>query len=174
MRPPLLIKKVSGPVHKPGPHRFWGVWLHDVQGSVVALLTAAGYLAERIRYTPYGDAVVRANYGDLDDSGFVNAADFNALAGVYLSTMKDNPTVYILNADFDADGKINAGDFNILSGHFATSPEPVAGALSTVGNTIGYAGYVWDAALGGNTSGMYLARNRWYSTNQSSGQKGDG
>jgi RHS repeat-associated protein len=37
--------------------------------------------------------------------------------------------------------------------------------MSSVGNTIGYAGYVWDPALGGAASGQFLARHRWYSPN---------
>lgn len=58
---------------------------------------------------------------------------------------------------------VNTADFTILSGNYTTSTSVPAGALSTVGNTIGYAGYVWDPALGGSTTGMYLARHRWFS-----------
>lgn len=135
--------------------------------GVVALLDVYGGLAERIHYAPYGDARVFANYGDANEDGVVNTLDSNVLSGAFGTTMEDENTTpgYDIRADLNADGVIDSADFNILSAHFGASSKPTAGWFSTIGNTIGYAGYVWDNALGGDTTGMYLARHRWYSPN---------
>jgi RHS repeat-associated protein len=129
--------------------------------SVVALLDEQADLLERVRYSAYGLAKQHSvTLGDINGDGVTNFADLtsvNTAFGKYLANPSD---VYSADADFDGNGVVNFGDQSRVLSNFGMPGAP-AGQISQHGNTIGYAGYLFDPA-----TEMALARFRWYDPEQ--------
>jgi RHS repeat-associated protein len=104
-------------------------WRHDV----VALVTAAGALKERVRYSSYG-VPFGIPLGDCDSDGDVDSADTAILLGAWgTSTAK---------CDLDLNGTIDATDQSMLLGNSGATGG--AGSLTRSWNRFGYAGYAGD------------------------------
>ncbi len=114
---------------------------------------ADGILVERTDYSPYGVARHRPP-ADLNGDGAIDGVDqlifFNAW-GAAIGAAAYNP-----DADINFDGAVNGADFLILSNNFGADPAP-PGAISKLGNTVGYSGYIYDEAIN-----LSLARFRWH------------
>ncbi len=125
----------------------------DRKYDVIAMTDADGILKERTDYSPYGVARQRPP-ADLNGDGKIDGVDqlifFNAW-GAAIGAAAYNP-----DADINSDGAVNGSDFLILSNNFGADPAP-PGAISKLGNTVGYSGYIYDDAIG-----LSLARFRWY------------
>lgn len=107
------------------------------RGDVSALVDTAGYVLERVAYTPYGVPRVYPGVdGDWDGDGDVDQDDLDDYAALWLS---DDPL-----ADVDGNGTVEPED---LAYYYAswTNGWTASGGLSVVtDNRLGYAGYLWD------------------------------
>jgi RHS repeat-associated protein len=124
--------------------------LCDRRYDVVELADNTGAAQERVRYSAYGKAWVTRD-GDADSSGAIDGADLGLLMGAWGSSYGDanyNPDV-----DLNNDGIIDGADMGILLGAWGSYDTSSSG----FGNTVLYAGYLYDAA-----AGLHLARFRWY------------
>ncbi|MEZ6209995.1 MAG: RHS repeat-associated core domain-containing protein [Phycisphaerales bacterium] len=117
--------------------------------GVVAIITDAGVGRGRA-ILAYG-VPLRMPKGDVDGDGDVDASDTGAIS---YATPGD------VRQDIDLDGDVDVDDFNAVLGNFGASLG--RGVLSgdkddSVGNTLGYAGYVWSEYVSRNH-----VRNRVY------------
>lgn len=62
----------------------------------------------------------KLNYGDVDESGFLNAVDIDLIAKIVDGSIKPTP-IQVKLADMNNDGKIDIIDQNILSNIFSTN-----------------------------------------------------
>ncbi|MCB0079374.1 MAG: hypothetical protein KDE47_00515, partial [Caldilineaceae bacterium] len=129
----------------------------DRQYSVIGLVSAADgkTLKERVRYTAYGQArhsyaadITGSTAGEPD--GAVDADDLNLVLAQWSNTY---PT-YNPDADITRDGLVNVDDLNIV---LSSATALGDGAISDVGNVVGYDGYIFD-----EHAGKYCVRFRWY------------
>ncbi len=125
----------------------------DRKYDVIAMTDADGNLVERTEYSPYGVARHRPP-ADLNGDGKIDGVDQLILFNAWGASLGSG--VYNPDADINFDGQVNGSDFLILSNNFGADPAP-PGAISKLGNTVGYSGYIYDDAIG-----MSLARFRWF------------
>jgi len=125
-------------------------WYHltDALFSTVVITNHAGIVAERVSYTPYGKAC-HHRAADLTGDGAVNSADqlhlFNAWGDGFF-------------ADYNRDGSVDSADLLFLTTNWGAAESP--GRLSVTDNTIGFAGYVFNAEF--DDAGVYTVRYRPY------------
>ncbi|MCA9281060.1 MAG: hypothetical protein H6812_10565 [Phycisphaeraceae bacterium] len=113
------------------------------RADVVALITDAGGVAEGVRYSPYGVPFGMPR-GDVDGDGDVDAGDTGAVS---FATPGD------VRQDIDLDGDVDVDDLNaVISAAGATLGRGVLSGDKddSVGNTLGYAGYVWSEYVSRN------------------------
>ncbi|MCI0629301.1 MAG: dockerin type I domain-containing protein [Phycisphaerales bacterium] len=149
----LLVRRLDG--NKDGsftnPENGDAIYYHctDVQFSTVAVLDSTAKVLERVSYDAYGKARHHKNE-DLDGDGTVNTPDLNILISGWGSVPN--------KGDVNRDGAVNSLDNNQLIGAWGTGL--ASGKLSTIGNTIGWDGYVFNSEL--DAGGMYTVRFRHY------------
>jgi len=131
--------------------------LYDRLYSVIGLVDITGDLAERVRYTAYGEGRVEQR-ADLTGDGLIDGADQARILVLWNAAVGDpvpgNPP-YNPDVDLNQDGAINGGDLAFLLINWGKPPHP-RGAISNLGNTVGYDGYLYDNAVN-----LSLARHRW-------------
>jgi len=122
--------------------------LTDALFSTVVITNQAGAISERVSYSPYGKARHHRT-ADLNGNGGVDSADqlllFNAWGDGFF-------------ADLNRDGTVDSADLLILSTNWGAAESP--GRLSVTDNTIGFAGYVFNAEF--DDAGLYTVRYRPY------------
>lgn len=131
----------------------------DRRHDVVAMIKAtSGTPIERVRYTAYGIAQVRKVEDVTGTPGTVSGADTGLVLGAWGSMYRVHAG-YDVDLDFNLDGVIDGTDYaQALAAQSAGAYDAAEGRVSTVGNTIAYAGYVYDEAVD-----MHHIRFRWYS-----------
>ena len=113
-------------------------WRHDV----VALVTSAGALRERVRYSSYG-VPFGIPLGDCDSDGDVDSADQSILLGAWGTSSP--------KCDLDLSGAIDATDQSVQLGNSGSTGG--LGELTRNRNRLGFSGYSiepsavpqWDA-----------------------------
>jgi len=141
--------------------------LHDRKFDVTALynpaLGAGLRVVERVRYSAYGVARHMPS-GDVNGDGAVDGTDLAVLLANWNKTYLNAGVVdtsFPADLDLNGDNTISGSDQAALLTRYASArPE---GALSTKGNTVGYAGYLYDEAVD-----KYCVRFRWYDAEQGS------
>jgi RHS repeat-associated protein len=128
-------------------------------GSTLAIIDAAANLIERVDYYPYGGA--RHHYmADITGDGAVETtADINGIRGIANGTNHAiGQSNYNADADINRDGDVTLADYNLANGE-GTHAALAKGLLSnsTVDNTIGWNGYVFNPELP-----LYTVRHRHY------------
>ncbi len=126
---------------------------------------AAGKILEKVRCSAYGvptllDEAAATSKGDVNRDGVTNFADLSAVLGAYGAGLSSPSSAYTPEMDASANGSIDFADQNaVLNGYGQSYTYRTAGkqSLQTVGNTVGYCGYLFDPA-----TGLSLARFRWY------------
>lgn len=135
--------------------------LTDRLFSVIAMTEPDGAIAERVRYTPYGQARHQWPH-DVDGNGAAGGGEFGELNPVLSSFAGyGGGSAYTPDADFDQDGAVTFNELNRVLG--PSVPAITGGAISDragAANSVGYSGYHFDPAAG--PEGLYLARHRWY------------
>ncbi len=132
--------------------------------SVIAVTGVTGALQERIRYSAYGaptalDEGTAIAKGDLNRDGAVTFADLNLYSNGSGAQLSSASSLYAPELDVDASGTVDFADFNRVLSSFGQSYTyrwENKQSLQTVGNTVGYCGYLADPA-----TGLNLARYRW-------------
>jgi RHS repeat-associated protein len=129
--------------------------LTDHQFSTVALIDNAAKLVERVTYDAYGEAR-QHHAADLTGDGAVGTADQTAMAAAYKGKIGD--AEYNVDADISRTGEVSGSDLAWTSTQNFKAALP-KGWLSVrnVGNTIGYAGYVFNPEIS-----IYTVRFRNY------------
>jgi hypothetical protein len=117
-------------------------WRHDV----VALVTAAGALTERVRYSSYG-VPFGIPLGDCDSDGDVDSADQSILLGAWGTSSP--------KCDLDLSGTIDATDQSVQLGNSGATGG--IGQLTGNRSRLGYAGYAAD----GESASRWHVRRRW-------------
>lgn len=128
--------------------------LSDIQFSVVAVLSNASEVLERVEYSPYG--VAKHMYGvDFDGDGVYENTDFSP-------DFLDAWFAGKQTTDWDRDGVLSSADiFGFLNAWFAVSGQPIAGSITAsnrADNPIGYCGYRFC-----RETQEYSVRFRWFS-----------
>ena len=139
--------------------------LHDRKFDVTALynpaLGAGLRVVERVRYSAYGVARHMPS-GDVNGDGAVDGTDLAVLLANWNKTYLNAGVVdtsFPADLDLNGDNTISGSDQAALLTRYASArPE---GALSTKGNTVGYAGYLYDEAVDKS-----CVRFRWYDAEQ--------
>jgi RHS repeat-associated protein len=135
----------DGWVNNPGV----SVWyqLTDSQFSVTAVLDHKGSLYERVEYDAYGNAKHRPS-GDANGDGLFSFADVSLFTG----SGSIGSGGYHADWDLNFDGTVDTADTNILTAQGTRTTALRAGWISdpraaSTGpdNSIGYAGYVFNA-----------------------------
>jgi RHS repeat-associated protein len=134
--------------------------LTDHQFSVVALISSTGHLIERVSYDAYGTAQHHWMQ-DVDGDGDVDANDESLATNASGNAIYQSG--YNVDADFNRDGVINSTDTaEVTSSSYAAAIRAGWLSASTVGNTIGYCGYVFNPEHGGTGAGIYTVRFRHF------------
>ncbi|TVQ55034.1 MAG: hypothetical protein EA377_04255 [Phycisphaerales bacterium] len=139
-------------------------WYHitDTLFSTVAVLSETGALLERVSYDAYGRAQ-RHRAGDLTGNGI---ADFGDLTIVNQGNDANNGQGRYGPGDITRTGVVNDDDVAIVQASQGWGLYSQPGMLSTHGpaggtdNILGYAGYIFNAEIGG--AGLYTVRHRHY------------
>ncbi|MBL9119319.1 MAG: hypothetical protein JNL80_05315, partial [Phycisphaerae bacterium] len=136
-------------------------WRHDV----VALVTSAGALKERVRYSSYG-VPFGIPLGDCDSDGDVDSADSTILLAAWGTSSA--------KCDLDLNGTIDATDQSVQLGNSGLATG--SGTLSSLHSRLGYAGYcaeTSDASLWHvrhrmleSLAGSWITRDRDPSSNE--------
>jgi len=105
--------------------------------------------------TGWGDAEFNPR-ADLARDGVVDTADLGLLISAFGKGWGD--AGYDIDADLNLDGAVDTADHGALIIAYADGSSSDEGALSFIGNTVGYSGYLYD-----EIAGLSLARYRWYS-----------
>lgn len=144
-----------------GDRRWWHCT--DAQFSTVALVDDAAVLAERVRYDAYGRAAHFHPYDNDGDRDF-DATDRTALSNLIASgSVPITSGSYDVAMDLDRDGDVDSTDLSIMGTGYTAALGLGALSSGTVGNTIGWDGYVFSAEVpGASGGGMYHVRFRWY------------
>jgi hypothetical protein len=106
-------------------------YVQNWRADVVALLTDLGKQVEHVRYSAYGEPFAMLP-GDSNSDGTVSLLEQEEFGGAQTSG-----SPYHVLYDSDLDGDVDAND-SIGSGSYGY------GALSSVSNRLGYAGYTFD------------------------------
>jgi len=122
--------------------------LTDALFSTVVITDQAGVVAERVSYSPYGRAR-HHRAADLNGDGAVNSADQNILLNAWGAGFL---------GDLTRDGTVNSADLIILTLNWGAAE--ASGRLSITDNTIGFAGFVFNAEF--DDAGLYTVRYRHY------------
>lgn len=127
--------------------------LTDRNFSVIGLGFEGGGKPDthRMRYSPYGASESVLNIDPTGD-GTSDVSDMLRILAQFDETHAD--AGYTPELDVNGDGAIDVSDFLEQQSGTGTSSSELGSALS---NTVGYAGYVWDA-----DADMYHVRHRWY------------
>ncbi len=149
-------------------------YLTDAMYSVRAVASSAGYVRERIDYTPYGRAMHRYA-GDYNGDGQIDLSDITILNSQ--GSKKPGDAGYNPHVDLNGDGSINGFDTSVFSADYnfvSTNANgvPPSGWLSDhartsvdgTDNQYGFDGYWFDVAgaTDGGSTGLYCVRNRVY------------
>jgi RHS repeat-associated protein len=144
-----------------GTLRWWH--LTDAQFSTIANLDDAATLQERVMYDSYGRALHRDDKdvdGDRDfdstDRGIVNTLSSVGPGGTLITA-----STYDADADMDRDGDVDSTDLTLIGTSYISALAAGKLSNSTVKNTIGWDGYVFNGEVSG--AGLYKIRTRWYS-----------
>jgi RHS repeat-associated protein len=144
-----------------GTLRWWH--LTDAQFSTIANLDDAATLQERVMYDSYGRALHRDDKdvdGDRDfdstDRGIVNTLSSVGPGGTLITSVN-----YNADADMDRDGDVDSTDLTLIGTSYVSALAAGRLSNSTVKNTIGWDGYVFNSEVSG--AGLYHVRFRWYS-----------
>jgi RHS repeat-associated protein len=142
--------------------------------SVRAVASSAGYVRERIDYTPYGKAMHRYA-GDYNGDGQIDLSDITILNAQGSKVPGDSG--YNPHVDLNGNGSVDSGDTAVFSADFSfvstnANGVPPEGWLSDhvrtsvdgTDNQFGFDGYWFDAAgaTDGGSTGLYCVRNRVY------------
>jgi RHS repeat-associated protein len=130
-------------------------YVQNWRADVVAVLDSIGQPIEELRYTAYGTPSVHP-MADVNHDGLVNATDVSVWAQIQGGNA---PTGVWSNDDLNRDELFptDVGDDDFFFDRHASSAGGSYGfhRLSSIGNRLGYAGYVWDA-----TSRVWHVRHR--------------
>jgi RHS repeat-associated protein len=130
-------------------------YVQNWRADVVAVLDSIGQPIEELRYTAYGTPSVHP-MADVNHDGLVNATDVSVWG---LIKGGNAPTGVWSNDDLNRDELFptDAGDDDFFFDRHASSAGGSYGFhhLSSIGNRLGYAGYVWDT-----TSRVWHVRHR--------------
>ena len=125
---------------------------------MVAIVTSAGKLVERARYSAYGIPTAFPA-GDTDFDGDWDATDAADIGSNYTPG-----SAYAVRRDTDLDGDVDAADVthaNSITGGYQTLGRDVL-TSAAVRNRIGYAGYQYDPTFAGVDRHLYHVRYRVY------------
>jgi RHS repeat-associated protein len=123
-------------------------YLYNAHGSVVQLADSNGNVTQSYDYDAFGNER-RHPYGDVDGSGYINAADVTALRRYIAASCKDtflaeNSWFIEANADVNGDGFINAADVTQLRRYIAATVPATVQFGTPDGNNFRFAGEYWD------------------------------
>jgi RHS repeat-associated protein len=152
----------DGDFTDPGTPRWWHCT--DVQYSTIAVLDDSATIHERITYDAYGKA---RHHDDKDVDG---DGDFDSTDRGILLTLVPNPFAsvpitsgsYNADCDLNRDGVVNVTDLGLIGTSYVSALAPGELSNSTVKNTIGWDGYVFNPEIAAGRS--YLVRFRTYDT----------
>jgi RHS repeat-associated protein len=120
------------------------------RGDVSALVDSAGYVMERVGYTPYGVPRVYPGVdGDWNADGIIDQDDLDDFAALWLF---DNPL-----ADVDGNGVIEPEDLAYYYASWSNGWTASSGLSVVTSNRFGYAGYLWSQRVE-----AYHVRHRVY------------
>jgi len=141
-----------GPLEAVGD--FYYFFLHDAQFSTVAVLDDAANLKERVTYDAYGRAR-HHDWRDNDGDGDYDSTDrpLIGLPGGYPITHAS----YSVDFDLDRDGDMDLTDLSLAGTSYPTPLTRGELSLATIGNIVGYDGYLFDREME-----QYTVRYRHY------------
>ena len=133
-------------------------YVQNWRADVVAIVTSAGKLVERARYSSYGIPTAFPA-GDTDCDGDWDASDSTDIGLNYTPG-----SAYAVRRDTDLDGDVDANDVthaNSITGGYQTLGRDVLTSPG-VNNRIAYAGYQYDPTFAGVDRHLYHVRYRVY------------
>ncbi|MBL4697771.1 MAG: hypothetical protein JKX70_02955 [Phycisphaerales bacterium] len=151
-------------------------YLTDAMFSVRAMTDRAGYVRERIDYTPYGVAMHRYA-GDYNGDGVIGTGDLTILSAQGGGSVDPGDAGYDPHVDLNGDGLLDGTDISIFlaDNAFVTTNgngvppdgwlgDPSRTSSDGTDNAFGYDGYWFDAAgaTDAGSFGLYAVRNRVY------------
>jgi len=145
-----------------GTLRWWHVT--DVQYSTVAVLDDSATIHERIAYDAYGKARHHDDK-DVDRDGDFDSTDrgiLTTLVPTPFSSVAITSGSYNADCDLNRDGVLNITDVGLIGTSYVSALAPGELSNSTVKNTIGWDGYVFNPEIAAGRS--YLVRFRSYDT----------
>ena len=133
-------------------------YVQNWRADVVAIVTSAGKLVERVRYSAYGIPTAFPA-GDTDSDGDWDAADSADIGSNYTPG-----SAYAVRRDADLDGDVDAADVthaSSITGGYQTLGRDVLTSHS-VNNRRGYAGYEHAPDFAGADRHLFHVRHRVY------------
>lgn len=152
-----------------GDARWWH--LTDTQFSTVAILDDGANLQERVKYDALsgGGKALHHRWRDprKDGDRDYDSADRTIIINIAFGpTNQIGQASYRAEADLDRDGDVDTADLAIANTSYESALAPGVLSDSTVKNTIGWDGYVFnpETTHSGGGGGLYTVRFRVYST----------